>query len=166
MKIKCTGCNNFFDFVYHDSLLEEEVRLNLLNYNQPMDYPRGVCCPHCGQYVFFDLKSIVVNNEDAIMLTSAQIKELKDGYYGYGFSAGVLEGYTEAAEIEYDKGYEYGLADHQLEVANAEEEGQELYRSGVEEGYENGHQEGYTKGYDMGYSDGYIDCKSGRPPQS
>lgn len=166
MKIKCTKCNNSFDFVDHDGVLGDEVASRVFDYNRQMTIPRGAYCPHCKQYVLFTLKVMYTTNEDAIMLTSAQLSEIKSHSFDYGFSAGVRKGYTEAADNEYDSGYENGLADYQAKLAEVEEEGQELYKSGVEEGYENGHREGYTEGYDMGYDDGYIDCKAGRPRQN
>lgn len=162
MEIKCTNCNNLFTFIDYDDFLEGAATLSPLAYN----ISREVYCPYCEQYVPLNFKVVVIINEDVTVLSSAQIKEIKDDYYDYGFSAGQEKGYEETRNFEYDKGYDAGLRECRIKIEGLEYEGQEFYKDGLEDGYENGYQEGHMMGYDMGYGDGYIDCKAGRPPQS
>lgn len=45
MDIKCTRCNNSFDFVDYDGVLVDEVASGVFDYSQQMIIPRGAYCP-------------------------------------------------------------------------------------------------------------------------
>jgi hypothetical protein len=59
-----------------------------------------------------------------------------------------LLGFTDSLKIEYDSGYQKGLADGKAS-------GEEEHKEALAEEHQRGLREGTDKGYDKGYKDGY-----------